>query len=105
MPGQQQAMARVPASMPAVDRLGISAFRKMVIPMGIRQNTATYTFMPQIHSNSASGQDRAALINFFGRDTAIHHINNWMGDEEKIIQMSRGELDVARVLLMPNGEI
>ncbi len=74
-------MARVPASMPAVDRLGISAFRKMVIPMGIRQNTATYTFMPQIHSNSASGQDRAALINFFGRDTAIHHINNWMGDE------------------------
>ena len=100
MPGQQQAMARVPASMPAVDRLG-----KMVIPMGIRQNTATYTFMPQIHSNSASGQDRAALINFFGRDTAIHHINNWMGDEEKIIQMSRGELDVARVLLMPNGEI
>ncbi|MCI8896139.1 MAG: hypothetical protein HFI41_16190 [Lachnospiraceae bacterium] len=25
--------------------------------------------------------------------------------EKKIIQMSRGELDVARVLLMPNGEI
>jgi hypothetical protein len=26
------------------------------------------------------GPDRAALINFLGRDLAIRHINNWMGD-------------------------
>lgn len=31
--------------------------------------------------HSAEGEDRAAIINFYGRDTAIHHINNWMGDE------------------------
>jgi hypothetical protein len=27
-----------------------------------------------------AGADRAALINFLGRDLAIRHINNWMGD-------------------------
>jgi hypothetical protein len=27
-----------------------------------------------------AGPDRAALINFLGRDLAIRHINNWMGD-------------------------
>ncbi|HLA82699.1 MAG TPA: hypothetical protein VJP78_13980 [Thermoleophilia bacterium] len=27
-----------------------------------------------------AGPDRAALINFLGRDIAIRHINNWMGD-------------------------
>ncbi len=31
--------------------------------------------------HSAGGADRAPIINFFGRDVAIHHINNWMGDE------------------------
>lgn len=34
--------------------------------------------------HSAGGEDRAAIINFFGRDAAIHHINNWMGDEGMI---------------------
>ena len=27
-----------------------------------------------------AGPDRVALINFLGRDLAIRHINNWMGD-------------------------
>ena len=27
-----------------------------------------------------AGADRAALINFLGRDLAIRHLNNWMGD-------------------------
>ena len=27
-----------------------------------------------------AGPDRAALINFLGRDLALRHINNWMGD-------------------------
>lgn len=31
--------------------------------------------------HSSSGEERAPIINFFGRDVAIHHINNWMGDE------------------------
>jgi len=26
------------------------------------------------------GAERAVLINFLGRDVAVHHINNWMGD-------------------------
>ena len=25
-------------------------------------------------------ENRASLINYFGRDIAIRHINNWMGD-------------------------
>ena len=30
--------------------------------------------------HSSGDEQRAPLINFFNRDTAIHHINNWMGD-------------------------
>ena len=36
-----------------------------------------------IHSTE-DGDDRAAIINFFGRDTAIRHIHNWIGDYGRI---------------------
>ena len=31
--------------------------------------------------HKTSGSERAVLINFMGRDMAIRHINNWMGDK------------------------
>lgn len=34
------------------------------------------------------GDSRAAIINFYGRDVAIHHINNWMGDAGRIANIS-----------------
>ena len=47
----------------------------MVDPEGDRPGAAVDT--QNIHK---AGADRAALINFLGRDLAIRHINNWMGD-------------------------
>lgn len=38
-----------------------------------------------IHS---AGDERAAIINFYGRDVAIHHFNNWMGDTGRISNIS-----------------
>lgn len=34
--------------------------------------------------HAAEGDQRAAIINYVGRDFAIHHINNWMGDAGRI---------------------
>jgi hypothetical protein len=34
--------------------------------------------------HGTEGDERAAIINFCGRDIAIHHINNWMGDAGRI---------------------
>lgn len=38
--------------------------------------------------HSTGDEDRAPIINFFGRDVAVHHINNWMGDEGVIKSIS-----------------
>lgn len=38
--------------------------------------------------HSTEGEQRAAIINFFGRDAAIHHVNNWMGDQGCIKNIS-----------------
>ena len=37
--------------------------------------------------NIHKSEDRAAMINFFERDCAIHHFNNWMGDAGKITEI------------------
>lgn len=34
--------------------------------------------------HAAAGDERAAIINYVGRDLAIHHINNWMGNAGRI---------------------
>ncbi|MBQ9032328.1 MAG: MaoC family dehydratase N-terminal domain-containing protein [Parasporobacterium sp.] len=34
--------------------------------------------------HAAAGDERAAIINYVGRDLAIHHLNNWMGDAGRI---------------------
>lgn len=47
----------------------------MIDPEGEELGAAVDT--QDIHK---AGPDRAALINFLGRDLAIRHLNNWMGD-------------------------
>ncbi|MBR5930615.1 MAG: hypothetical protein IKZ95_01165 [Lachnospiraceae bacterium] len=37
--------------------------------------------------HAAAGDMRAAIINFVGRDFAIHAINNWMGDKGRIFSV------------------
>lgn len=37
--------------------------------------------------HSSRKDERAAIINFFGRDTAIRHIHNWIGDYGKICEI------------------
>lgn len=38
--------------------------------------------------HSTEGDERAAIINFYGRDLAIHHISNWMGDAARFESIS-----------------
>lgn len=40
--------------------------------------------------HSVGEEDRAPIINFFGRDTALRHINNWMGDYGTVKNISWG---------------
>ncbi len=44
----------------------------------------------QIHKQSAS---RAVLINYFGRDIAIRHLDNWMGDHGMITNIRWGIME------------
>lgn len=37
--------------------------------------------------HGAAGDERAAIINFYGRDLATHCINNWMGDKGRIFSL------------------
>jgi hypothetical protein len=73
--GEQDGIYRLPdrgACVPAVPDGAVPFF--MVDP-GAADDGAVDT--KNIHK---AGPDRAVLINFLGRDLAIRHLNNWMGD-------------------------
>ncbi len=73
--GEKDGIYRLPdreACVPAVPDGAVPFF--MVDP-GAAEDGAVDT--KNIHQ---AGPDRAVLINFLGRDLAIRHLNNWMGD-------------------------
>ncbi len=75
--GENDGIYRLPSRedcVPAVPDGAVPFF--MVDPDSTEQGGAVDT--QDIHKKT--GPDRAALINFLGRDLAIRHINNWMGD-------------------------
>lgn len=50
------------------------------------ENGSTGVDTADIHSTE--NDERAAIINFYGRDLATHHITNWMGDAGRIDSIS-----------------
>lgn len=74
--GDKDGIYRLPNTkdcIPAVPDGAVPFF--MVDPAGTERGAVD---TKDIHK---AGPDRAALINFLGRDLAIRHINNWMGDQ------------------------